>query len=75
MRCSGSISSHQITPIPGAGRLSSARLLATGFKPKKTVENAIQEIIALYQAGKLRDQDKFHNLRWMQNTVFARAAE
>ncbi len=60
---------------PRSYRLSSARLLATGFKPRKTVANAIQEIIALYQAGKLRDSDKFHNLRWMQNTVFARAAE
>jgi nucleoside-diphosphate-sugar epimerase len=66
-----------VTPSndPRSYRLSSKRLLATGFTPKKTVENAIQEIIELYKAGKIRDADQFHNLRWMQRTVFANAAE
>lgn len=66
-----------VTPSndPRSYRLSSDRLLATGFRPKKTVEDAIREIIALFNEGKLRDADQFHNLRWMQNTVFANAAE
>ncbi|QIG52100.1 SDR family oxidoreductase [Nordella sp. HKS 07] len=64
-----------VTPSndPRSYRLSSDRLLAAGFRPKKTVEDAIREIIALFNAGKLRDADQFHNLRWMQNTVFANA--
>ena len=66
-----------VTPSndPRSYRLSSNRLLGTGFRPRKTVANAIQEIIALYQEGTLKDADRFHNLRWMQNVVFPRAAE
>jgi len=41
-------------------------LLATGFKPRKTVDDAIDEIVVAYQRGTLRDQDRWHNLRWMQ---------
>lgn len=51
---------------PRSYRLNSDRLLATGFKPKKGVAAAIEEIIALYNAGKLKDEERFHNLKWMQ---------
>jgi len=47
-------------------RLNSNKLLATGFRPKKTVANAIDEIVAKHAAGELKDEDKWHNLRWMQ---------
>ncbi|WP_374649806.1 NAD-dependent epimerase/dehydratase family protein [Dongia sp.] len=62
-----------VTPSndPRSYRLNSDRLLATGFRPKKTVENAIEEIAALHAAGKVCDEDRFHNLRWMQQTVLA----
>jgi nucleoside-diphosphate-sugar epimerase len=56
---------------PRSYRLNSDLLLATGFRPKKTVEHAIDEIVALHAAGKISDQDRFHNLRWMQQTVLA----
>jgi len=55
---------------PRSYRVNSDKLLATGFRPKKTVENAIDEICAAYRAGRLRDEDRFHTLRWMQATVF-----
>ncbi len=51
---------------PRSYRINSDRLLATGFKPKKNVATAIDEIVALYQAGTLKDEDRFHNLKWMQ---------
>ncbi len=51
---------------PRSYRINSDKLLATGFKPKKTVENAVTEIIAAYKAGKLTDQDRWYNLKWMQ---------
>ncbi len=51
---------------PRSYRINSDRLLATGFKPKKNVAAAIDEIVALYQSGKLKDEDAFHNLKWMQ---------
>lgn len=57
---------------PRSYRVNSDKLLATGFKPKKTVENAVCEIIEKYRAGILKDEDRFHNLKWMQQTILAR---
>lgn len=57
---------------PRSYRVNSDKLLATGFKPKKTVEDAIREIIEKYRAGLLKDEDHFYNLRWMQKTVLAK---
>ena len=51
---------------PRSYRVNSDKLLATGFAPKKTVSDAIREIIAQYQRGALKDEDRFYNLRWMQ---------
>ena len=39
---------------PRSYRINSDKLLATGFKPKKTVEHAIQEIIESYRSGVLK---------------------
>jgi nucleoside-diphosphate-sugar epimerase len=62
-----------VTPSedPRSYRLSSDKLLATGFKPKKTVANAVSEIILAYQSGSLKREDRFHNLKWMQAQGFA----
>lgn len=54
---------------PRSYRVNSNKLLATGFKPKKTVEIAIEEIIAAYQEGNLIDKDQWYNLKWMQAHV------
>ena len=54
---------------PRSYRVNSDRILATGFKPKKTVEDAIKEIIQKYKNNELKDEDQFYNLRWMQQTV------
>jgi nucleoside-diphosphate-sugar epimerase len=51
---------------PRSYRVNSDKLLATGFKPKKTVNDAIGEIVALYNQGKLKNEDRFYNLKWMQ---------
>jgi nucleoside-diphosphate-sugar epimerase len=57
-----------VTPSndPRSYRQNSDRLLATGFRPSKTIDDAISEIVATYQRGALKDQDRWHNLRWMQ---------
>lgn len=59
---------------PRSYRVNSDKLLATGFQPKKTVENAIDEICMAYRNGRLKDQERFHTLKWMQKTVFNQAA-
>jgi nucleoside-diphosphate-sugar epimerase len=57
---------------PRSYRVNSDKLLATGFKPKKTVEHAVQEIIEKYRVGILKDEERFSNLKWMQKTVLAK---
>jgi nucleoside-diphosphate-sugar epimerase len=54
---------------PRSYRVNSDKLLSTGFRPKKTVDDAISEIVAKYAAGLLKDEDRFYNLRWMEQTV------
>ena len=46
--------------------VDSSRILAEGFKPKYTVGNAIEEIVGMYRAGALRDEEQWHNLAWMR---------
>ena len=60
-----------VTPStdPRSYRINSDRLLKTGFRPKKTVADAIQELAGLYSQGVLVDEDRWHNLRWMQKSV------
>ena len=49
-----------VTPSndPRSYRVNSDKLLATGFSPRKTVKDAIDEIVAKYQSGELRDEDR-----------------
>lgn len=56
---------------PRSYRVNSDKLLATGYKPKKSVSNAIEEIVSKYNSGELSDDDSFYNLKWMQLKVVA----
>lgn len=58
---------------PRSYRINSDKLLATGFRPKKTVEDAIVEIIGRFRDGTLVDAEHFYNLKWMEKTVLVRA--
>jgi len=51
---------------PRSYRVNSDKLLATGFKPKWTVDDAIGEVIEKFRSGELKDEDRYYNLRWMQ---------
>ncbi|MBI1175216.1 MAG: NAD-dependent epimerase/dehydratase family protein [Sideroxydans sp.] len=57
-----------VTPSndPRSYRVNSDKLLAAGFKPKKKVEDAIREIIEKYHAGVLKDEERYYNLKCMQ---------
>ncbi|MBJ90957.1 MAG: NAD-dependent epimerase/dehydratase [Woeseia sp.] len=57
---------------PRSYRINSDKLLATGFKPKKTVEDAVREIIEKFRAGELTDAEHFYNLKWMEKTILAK---
>lgn len=56
---------------PRSYRVNSDKLLATGFHPQRTVEDAINDICKAYEAGFLKDDDRWHNLKWMQKTLYA----
>ena len=56
---------------PRSYRINSDKLLATGYVPKKTVDNAICEIITKFRDGTLKDEDHFYNLRWMEKAILA----
>jgi len=57
-----------VTPSndPRSYRLSSKKLLATGFTPKFTVRDGIKEVIAAYQDGRLKDDGVYYNIRTMK---------
>lgn len=58
----------KVTPSndPRSYRSCSDKLLSTGFTPKKNVEVAIQEIIAYYKNGRLKNNSQCYNLKTMQ---------
>ncbi len=60
-----------VTPSndPRSYRVNSDKLLATGFRPKKTVEDAITELVGMYAQGRITDEDRWYNLKWMQKEV------
>lgn len=54
---------------PRSYRINSDKLLATGFRPSKTVEDAIKEVAEAYRSGALKDEDRFYCLKWMSEHV------
>ncbi|MBI3884168.1 MAG: SDR family oxidoreductase [Opitutae bacterium] len=65
-----------VTPSndPRSYRLSSAKLLATGFAPQHTVEDGIRDVIAAYRDGRLRDEERYYNIKTMLRLELAQAA-
>jgi len=51
---------------PRSYRLSSRKLLATGFQPQATVEDAIRDLIAAHRSGALREDPLWYNIRTMK---------
>ena len=54
---------------PRSYRVNSDKLLATGFRPKKKVDDAIREIVHKFRSGELKDEERFYNLKWMQREL------
>ena len=56
---------------PRSYRMNSDKILSTGFKPKKNVSIAIQELIQAFETGRLTDEQQWHNLEWMSLNNFS----
>jgi nucleoside-diphosphate-sugar epimerase len=54
---------------PRSYRQNSDKLLATGFKQKYTVDDAIDEIIEKHNSGDLIDKDIYYNIRMMKKLL------
>ncbi len=55
---------------PRSYRLNSDRLLATGFQPKHSISDAMQEVIEAFRSGELKDEDNCYNIRTMKKLSF-----
>jgi nucleoside-diphosphate-sugar epimerase len=56
----------QASDDPRSYRLSSTRLLATGFAPTRTVATAVGELAEAYRTGALSDDPRWHTVKWMK---------
>jgi len=58
-----------VTPSndPRSYRLSSEKLLATGFAQQFTVADAVQEVITAFRDGRLKNDDIYYNIKTMKN--------
>lgn len=52
---------------PRSYRQNSDKLLATGFEPKFSVTDAMDEVIKKYRSGELLDQDQCYTVNWMKH--------
>ncbi|MEO1206527.1 MAG: SDR family oxidoreductase [Pseudomonadota bacterium] len=61
----------EVTPSndPRSYRVNSDKILEAGFKPKKSVEDAVKELIGLYRQGAWKDEPSFHRMNWMQSDI------
>jgi nucleoside-diphosphate-sugar epimerase len=55
---------------PRSYRLCSKRLLTAGFKPAYCVNDAIEELISQFKAGKLKNEDRWYNIKTMKKLAF-----
>jgi nucleoside-diphosphate-sugar epimerase len=62
-----------VTPSndPRSYRLSSKKLLSTGFVPRHSVEDGIRDVIAAYRDGRLRDEERYYNIKTMKKLAIA----
>jgi len=51
---------------PRSYRQNSDKLIGTGFSPGYGIENGIKDVIEAYNAGKLKDEDCYYNMRTMK---------
>tara|TARA_A100001388_G_C28715259_1_gene473442 strand:- start:250 stop:1197 length:948 start_codon:yes stop_codon:yes gene_type:complete len=49
--------------------LDSSKLLKTGFKPKKNINDAIFELKDLFERKILKDKANFHSIQWLRNKL------
>ena len=54
---------------PRSYRLDSTKIIKAGFKPKKKIRNAINELSEKYSNGILKQEANFHSLKWLKEII------
>ena len=54
---------------PRSYRINSDKLLKIGFKPKRSVEDAIFDMNNKFKSKELKDNPRFHSIRWLKNIL------
>ena len=54
---------------PRSYRQNSDKLINSGFSPEYGVDNGIKDVIEVYNAGSLKDEDRYYNVRNMKNML------
>ena len=54
-------------------RINSDKFLKSGFKPKKNINIAIEELISLYKKKKLRNYPNFFSVKWLKRQLYKNA--
>lgn len=54
---------------PRSYNLDSSKLLKIGFKPKKKIEDAIQELKFLYKNKLFKDKPNYHSIKWLKKKL------
>ena len=49
--------------------LDSSKLLKAGYKPKKNINMAIDEIKKMYENKILKEQENFHSIKWLKKKI------
>ena len=62
--------SNQESNDPRSYRLCSDKILEMGFKPQKTVMDAISEISEAWEKGIITNKPEWHTVSWMQKNNF-----
>jgi nucleoside-diphosphate-sugar epimerase len=52
--------------------VSSVKLLKLGFEPKRSVRDAIGELVDAWRAGRVKDDERCYNLKWMRKQKLVR---
>ncbi len=60
---------HKKNFDPRSYNLDSSKLLKTGFRPKKKIINAINEIKDSYKSGKLIEKPNFYSVQWLKKKL------
>ena len=54
---------------PRSYRLDSSKLTKIGFKPKKGINNAIEDIIKMFNDGYIKDEPINHSVKWLKKVI------